>query len=90
MGIILIFSHQPKLLSPKPCCPQLHCLNKLHSKQAKAVAQETADMTSETHSPILWPSFLGSDAKSFAHNSICVSGHLGDHFGPTFVPPTNF
>lgn len=56
MRITLIFSHQPTLLYPKRCCPQLHCLNKLHREQAKAAAQETADVTSETHSPVLLPS----------------------------------
>lgn len=42
MGIILIFSHQPEALLPR--------LNKLHSELTKAVAQGTANVTSETQS----------------------------------------
>lgn len=51
------------------------------------MAQEAADMTSETHGPILWPNFLCSNAKSFACNGIWVSGRLGDHLDPTVSPP---
>lgn len=42
MGIILIFSHQLEALLPR--------LNNLHPELRKAVAQGTADMTSETRS----------------------------------------
>ena len=61
MRITLIFSHQPMLLYPQRCCPQLHCLNKLHREQAKAADQETADVTSETHSPVLLPNVFAQE-----------------------------